>query len=272
VQAAKVAAVCCHKKITWQSTNMSKQSKSNPIASSYWMKEVQRCIALSCLDTIYTMGGMKLTEMQMQMERLFHGNGSADSLPYVSLCLQGKSQFEHIWEIASENPPILQIKSSISRSDINLQSDHSYPIGVVSRSTLTGSHGIMNGRNVMDAARLALKNMKKALAFALEFLEPGPEHGYRSGTNESDLDAYVLKKMSMEKNAKPTAGPRDDKVTCNDENDNNDDTEEGTNSSLVRNEKLFAGWLAFKCFGPAWMACCHPLRKTTLHSCIFGQF
>jgi hypothetical protein len=218
--------------------------KDKEVATSYWMKEMQRCIALSCMDTVYSMDGMKLKNMQTTMEQLFHGNGSVESLSYVNLCLEGKSQFAYLWEEASDNSPSLLLKRSILRSSPPLTSDSGFPIVLLRRSTLSGTE-IIAGRKLMDSARLCLLNLKKAYAYALEFLGPPPLHEYKSGTNESDLDEYVLEKMEKDLAKIPK------KKGCgNDEIELDIDITEAATASTGKGGKFFPGWVAFKCFGP----------------------
>ena len=90
---------------------MGKKTASNPsLASSHWHKEVQRCISLSALDTTYGMGAMSKASLEKQMVELFHGTGAPNNVSYVSLCLEGQNQFNHLWEDREENNGKLRVK------------------------------------------------------------------------------------------------------------------------------------------------------------------
>ena len=86
----------------------------------------------------------------------------------------------------------------------------------------TDSYSQIVGRTLMAQAHLALKNSKKAHAYALEYLLEKPDYNYPSGGDENAMDDYILKKMF---------------------------TDEYDEDTEYDPEWIFPGWMGFKCFG-----------------------
>jgi hypothetical protein len=144
---------------------------------------------------VYTTSQCNIVTMMKRMESLFHGTGKPGSIANATLCVEGKSQFSHLWDRSEIDSGItkLQLKQSIVRNGLSLSSDIAFPKEIVCRATLSGATSLIGGRQLMACSILSLQNLKKAFAFAKEFLDA--DMNYPSSTTESDLDDYVLKKM-----------------------------------------------------------------------------
>jgi hypothetical protein len=65
-------------------------------ASSFLKKEMQRVIAISALEKVYSINTMSLQNIQRKMHKLYHCIGSdVNHTSFVELCLEGKMQFGH---------------------------------------------------------------------------------------------------------------------------------------------------------------------------------
>jgi hypothetical protein len=220
------------------SSNNSNSSIRQSKTDSALIKEMQRCVAVAALDAVYAMNTMTTLSVQRNMEAVYHGNNTEHNVSYVNLCLEGKNQFGHLWESGTEDTTV-HLKKAISRTELLLTSGGFFTHDLLSRATMKGALSLMAGRTLLDSANLCLKNMKKAQAFAYEFLGPPPLYEYSSGTNELDLDEFVLNKMFLElKGASPGI-----KVSTVDDG-------EGCKVIARPSEWMFPGWIAFKCFGP----------------------
>ena len=224
-------------------------------SSSYLHKEVQRCIAISALDTAYALPPMKKYDLEKKVFELYHGTGDDNNISYTSLCLEGKLQFKPLWEATDESASIkchsehLVMKQSIVRCDEKLIANVTLTPHSLSRATLKlNCKAMISSRTLFNSAMLGLKNMKKAYAYALAFCEPGPGMNFPSGTTERDLDIHVLRCMYKEM-SKNTSREGSD---CGDNSGGGEDdvSTTGNDDSNFDDEWIFPGWMAFKCFGP----------------------
>jgi hypothetical protein len=229
----------------------SSKLKKKSLASSVLMKEMQRLIAISALDKVYSFKTMSLQNMQKKMQELYHGiDNDSQNTSFVELCLEGKMQFSHLWEIEDitvnaainqdkDSAETLSLKRSISRIEIGrFTSKLSFTRQSLSWATKSGPTRI-TGRTLLHLANKALANLKKANAHALTYL--GPDGQLPSGKTEDDLDNYVLEKMFLDLNGN---------VTTLDESDQGDDDDDDFDPNIQTDEWFFHGWFAFKCFGP----------------------
>ena len=208
-------------------SNMGMSKKSTPksdLACSFWQKEIQRCISFSAYETVFGMKQMSKESQDEKMYELYHGTPDPNNVSYVTLCIEGKNQFAHLWDNVGQNTMKLRMKQSFIRcARTTLVVNESITGEFLSRVKLNSESGsLLKGRTVRTQAQLALLNTKKAFAYALGFLQGPPEYEYPSGQNEDDLDTIVMEKMYAD--------------------------EYGVEAEFDK-EWIFPGWLAFKCFG-----------------------
>ena len=152
-------------------------------------------------------------------------NGGPEQCELRQLCLNGTHQFAHLWETVRNtrtNVEEVRVKESVLRSEAKLVSGVEVTMQSVSGATLKDLETKIPGRTLMTYAKVALKNAKKAYAYALGYLGEAPGYDYPSGMNEDDLDKHVLMKMFYE------------------DHDKGEEFDE---------QWIFSGWMAFKCFG-----------------------
>jgi hypothetical protein len=225
--------------------------KKKPLASSVLMKEMQRLIAISALEKVYSLKSMSMQNIQKKLQELYHGLDNDDNhTSFVELCLDGKMQFSYMWELEditvnaainvdNDSGETLCLKRSFSRIENGrLTAKLSFTRQSLTWATRSGPTRI-TGRTLLHLANKALANLKKANAHALCFF--GPDGQLPSGTTEDDLDEYVLGKMFVDLNGN---------TTILDESDQGDDDDEEFDATVRTDEWFFHGWFAFKCFGP----------------------
>lgn len=169
--------------------------KKNKVASATWQKEIKRCIALSALDVVYGKNTMRKTAMEKEMYKLYHGTGEENNVSFLTLSLNGEGQFDYLWELNDNGDN--QVKVAWTRCEKKLVAYEAFTEESLSVSTQKSSKKL-SGRNLLIYANSSLLNFKKAYGHALKFLHPGPGFEYPSGTNESDLDNFVLDRMYLE--------------------------------------------------------------------------
>ena len=69
---------------------MVKKTKKSPtkivktLASSFWQNELQRCVAISALDTTFGITAMTIADMVRKLFELFHGTNDKNNVSYVT--------------------------------------------------------------------------------------------------------------------------------------------------------------------------------------------
>ncbi|KAI2504184.1 hypothetical protein MHU86_10298 [Fragilaria crotonensis] len=176
------------------------------LAPSAWQKELQRTIAVSCLDEISQGPLLKVDILKKKMAKLYHGDRNVvDSLGYADHLLAGRHQFEYLWEkeeISSNgtdrnsNQPSaydLVLSTVCSRDEsVRYLVGKQFTAQSIKGATQKG-HAVISGTTLLGQAQLVLRNWKKALAYGAEFLLP--DGSLRSGTDTADYYNHVLKEM-----------------------------------------------------------------------------
>ena len=169
-------------------------------AKPAWQKELQRVIAFSALEILYGEPSMNEAAKATRMSQIYHGNAVSGTASFIDLALTGKAQFVHLW--ALEDLAInqqgnedrskgvqLSLKDSITQElETKLIVGQAFTRALLSRAKSLQEQAIL-GRNLLTHANSTLKHVKKAIAFAEEFM-PGGE--LPSGATEEDLDQHVL--------------------------------------------------------------------------------
>ena len=168
-------------------------------AKATWQKELQRVISFSALEVIYGEASMNETAKASRMFEIFHGNINNGTASFIDLALSGNAQFAHLWD--SEELAInqegnaeridgvqLSLKSGITQKpELKLIAGQAFTRNSLSRATILQEQAI-GGRNLLGHANNTLKHVKKAVAFAEEFM---PNGELPSGKTEEDLDRHV---------------------------------------------------------------------------------
>jgi hypothetical protein len=224
---------------------MVKKKANSALAQPRITKEMQRLIAVAALDKVYSTNKTSLVKMREKMAELFHGTGDENNVSLVELCLDGKMQFEHLWDRneamsdGTDEAGALVLKQSISR---DFQTQYISKVAFTEESLRASTSLIVkniSGRTLLNMANNALSNLKKANAYALQFLTV--ELKLPSGKTEVDLDICILEMMFTELKGRRSSDP--DEQECDDESAQSGELNVSTGW-------MFNGWFAFKCFGP----------------------
>jgi len=154
---------------------------------------------------------MKKQDQERRAYNFFHGNLDRNIISQVDLLLKGHGNYDRIFDrefnmvtdlnqdranadVSSQNSMLsLVIKDYFTTFDeINRYvSGKHFTKETICAPSKTKSHEKITGRAVIDLAKLCLKNLKKAVVRAEEFLSDGE---LPSGQNWDDLYAHVILK------------------------------------------------------------------------------
>ena len=214
------------------------------LAPATMQKRVQEAVAVHCLSWVYQMNSMKLKEVQSTCFQAYHGQAEKDIVSFALQCISGQGPFEELWDKEEEASGVctLELKTAFSqRDDCRYISGSSITLASVSHANQK-SPTLIDGRAIYNLGLNSLKHCKKALAFEKQFL--GPDGNLPSGTNEDDLNSFILN--GMYKSLK--SGSIDTVLV--DEEDENDDNNNNNNNTDRPYDWTFPGWIAYKLFGP----------------------
>ena len=212
-------------------------------------------MAFVILNKIYGENNSKtLLEIKSTVAEAFHGHGK--SAKQYELFLNGADDYEHLFLAdATPNgvPPkgngvgnyFLEIPTYLSRTeDFKTRVGTTLTEHVLTLSTLKGKNKI-TGLTLYGAANEALKNCKKALAIANEYLIDGEPP---SGHTLEDYLNHVLKEFYRRYKSPPKRlEDQDDDIESNAQESN---LSEGENVPAMPEEWFFKGFWAFYLYGP----------------------
>ena len=172
------------------------------------IKNLRATACLKVYDFIFNLDSMKLSDMQKIAYNSFHGNDEKNISSQIELLLQGHGDYSRIYDeevtiVTNPNATVDEVssnKSRILKSIFCTSSDktnmrfvsgthfNKMSLSAPTKNKLTEK---ITGRNVLDLAKLALKNVKKAIVIAEEWLTDGE---LPSGRSYDDLYAHILSK------------------------------------------------------------------------------
>jgi hypothetical protein len=186
------------------------------------------------------MESMKLKQIHSKLFIAFHGAPDQDIVSFALQCISGQGAFESLWDKEEDAAGVntLTLTSAVSRRDDSRYISNKN-LTVNSVSVTNQKNGVpMDGRAIFNLACRALKHCKKALSFMKQFLVNGQ---LPSGTNEDDLDIFILDNMY-----RILKGGDIDTI-----DDAEDDVAADAAATTTRPEEwFFPGWAAYKAFGP----------------------
>ena len=164
----------------------------------------------------------------MSIFQAYHGSAEVDIASFALQCIAGDGAYSALWDKEEETGvTTLTLKKSIChREEFRYISGSSITIASISVANQKSSV-LIDGRAIFNTGKKVLKNCKKALAFEKQFLRNGQ---MPSGSNEEDLDKYILDGMIKALKASG-ADENDDPDSPSSENNNNNDEAVGTDAS-----------------------------------------
>eukprot|EP00521_Asterionellopsis_glacialis_P008725 CAMPEP_0195285788 /NCGR_PEP_ID=MMETSP0707-20130614/3498_1 /TAXON_ID=33640 /ORGANISM="Asterionellopsis glacialis, Strain CCMP134" /LENGTH=402 /DNA_ID=CAMNT_0040345337 /DNA_START=29 /DNA_END=1237 /DNA_ORIENTATION=- len=237
---------------------VTKKQKLSPPAKV--RDEIRRTISVVCLASLYEKGCLKRDQQLKWMFELFHGKKETKTVSYIEQFLQGEGLFKGCYdsEKAFLSKKYLRIDTplEVSAEDLEFKS--------------YTSRIVISGRALHDAAKLCLKNMKKAASCAASYLDDAG-NPKESGKTQVDVCEQVLDDMwalvedntvviSNEKtnnNASSDTG-NDSASALDTETDSEGESNGGLKSTTKSCDAVgtrprnwyFHGYMAFVLFGP----------------------
>ena len=175
------------------------------------LKQLRLIASLQSCDNIVQQGSVNLLEQQRKIYDIFHGNVEISMISQLERLVNGRDSYANICDI--ENRPIQTDKETqppsssmgvikpaseilvikhvfLKRNDVGryIAGEH-FNEATVATPAKTKPNELASGRHILDLAKLTLKNLKKAVAIAEDWLTDG---SLPSGTTWDDLYAHVL--------------------------------------------------------------------------------
>ena len=166
------------------------------LAPSKIHKELQVCVSVFAMNSLFQLNTMKSTDAELKLSELFHGTGHDDNVSLVEKLLTPCKEFKHFYDYNDDGYHTL--KQSFTQADTAaapVVMGVSFTESSLSRATMS-SVLILSARTIKRSAMSGMSTMKKCMAYEQEYLDSKGD--FPSGTNESDLDNYVLRKMYHE--------------------------------------------------------------------------
>lgn len=230
--------------------------------------ELRRTIAVKIFNYINTLGDMKKAQQEGILLDLFHGDDDRDIVSHLDLLLQGEAPYRRLYDISETTvitdanhrgpaPTRMVLKPKFTRTEAKTYAVGEEIVKPSLRKTSFNSEALVTGRTLLNAAKEALKNMKKLTAFALKNgVNPDDPLSFPSGLSEEDMDVLILRdfhrftngKVSIEEN--PESVAQDDEEEEQQQGDpNNSDTPPAAGAPVLSAGWYPNGWFAFKLFG-----------------------
>ena len=191
-------------------TYITSPTRTNLILATL-LKQLRSVASLQLYEIIVQQGSMNLLEQQRKIYDIFHGNVEINMISQLERLVNGRNSYANIYDI--ENRPVQTDKETeppssstgvinpasemliiknvfLSRNDVGryIAGDH-FNEATVAAPAKTKPNELASGRHILDLAKLTLKNVKKAVAFAEDWLNDG---SLPSGTTWDDLYTHVL--------------------------------------------------------------------------------
>ena len=183
--------------------------KNLPDLPSVVHKEVQRLLAVKCLQLIKTKT-INDTEIKKELEKLFHGQGNIAS--QVKVFIEGAGDYGRLQKLEDVHNTGSSTSSdwervldrNIHRQDKDIVIGGNLTAELIKRTaiTKTSKKGDMTGRTLLDYARKTIREAKKIYSLVPEAAKhgylDGPVHGrysYPSGKTAVNLFHFIFKRM-----------------------------------------------------------------------------
>ena len=169
------------------------------------VKNIRACAALVCYDLLLKQNSMKLDDQHRFCFNTFHGNEEKNISSQIKLVLDGHGRYSELYD--KEAPPTITDRNTQNASgndDCNILvlkarfnegnrfvAGTNFNIATLSAPTKKRITELISGRNIYDLAMTALRNIKKALALAGEWLNDGD---LPSGQSWDDLYLHLFEK------------------------------------------------------------------------------
>lgn len=156
--------------------------------------KIRRAIALLCLATVFEKGSMKKEQQHAAMFDLYHGKKGSTTVSHLDQFIRAEGYFESCWQLDPAYAEYtLQLKKHLRCERIMIQGKDITHKMLESKYLKTNNEPVL-GRSLIDAARLALRNSKKAKSCADGYLDEGG-NVKESGKTEEDVYEWVLNDM-----------------------------------------------------------------------------
>ena len=170
------------------------------------IKNVRATAALVVLDLLFQQDSMNEIEKCTFAYNAFHGNAEKNYTSQIRLLFEAHGKYASLYKEEffvltdrnhqnddDQSNKAFVVKSLFSKVDdiSNYTANVNFTIESLSAPTKSKLKEKITGRNIIDLASTALKNLKKAIAIVQEFLLDGE---LPSGTTWDDLYQFVLSK------------------------------------------------------------------------------
>jgi hypothetical protein len=207
--------------------------------------EIRKVMAIHGLWKVYRKPQMKIKDIHARLEEIFHGNEKTGVVAQVHQVLGGYYPFDALFTqqtsivVSGSTDPNNNITNLVLRNDLT-QSEVVYMVGReitqgLLETTFLSKPELIRGRKLYNNAKVALRNIRKAVAILKELPEVSfvdNEIQFASGVSMEEVKEKLLDGMYVYLTSTPTNGGDDSDCEGAEENTGTSTAKNRTNSDM----------------------------------------